>query len=313
MDFGDLFVPGRGQVSLHYDWIWLMLLNAMRTGDPACLRLGGEMARHRIDIDQFWSDRDLPEVRGLQRGDHNYPSFHCNRIYNIPGVSQNWLAGVALYYMLTGEPKALECCQRNAEGLKAGWAWVAQNKPYGGPQGDMAANAWSMNSYCAMYRLTADKKWLDEALGLFTAHVVPKWKSQGPFLHDPARQIQQQDYIQEDMKYCHSLASFCELHHLTGDETVFKLLTEGCEKPFPDSFFEAPLFLADLYAYVGLKKQNPEYLVKAADSFGAGFPMSKCPPVYLPDNGTWSRMAAMTLRTGHLLQYAFWKQSKDKK
>jgi hypothetical protein len=312
MDYGDVFVPGRGQVSLHYDWTWIMLVNALRTGDPAFLKLGRDMARHRIDIDQLWSDRDLPECRGLQRGDHNFPSFHCGRLSQVPDVECNWLAGVALYYMLTGEPKALECCQRDAEGLKAGWAWVDKVKPYGGPQGDMAANAWSMDSYSAMYKLTADRKWLDEALGLFNAHVVPTWKSLGPFLHDPAGQIQSQDYIQSDMKYCYSIASFCELHHLTGDETLFNLLKEGCDKPFPNSFFEAPIYLADLYAYVGYTTKNQDDLKKAAESFAAGFPMSKSPPVFLPDNGTWSRMAAMTLRTGHLLQYGWWKSKEGK-
>ena len=307
MDYGDLAVPGRGPVSLHHDWTWLMLLNAMRFGDMSFVRLGADMARHRIDIDQHWSDRDPAETRGLQRGDFNFPSFNCYRLYRYPGVSSNWLAGVVLYYMLTGEPKALECCQRNGEGLKAAWEHIAKTKPWAGPQGDMAANAWGIASYCALYDLTADKQWLDEALKLFNTNVTAKWKGLGPHLHDGANQIQSQDYIQEDMKYCYAIAPLCELHSLTGDENLFKLLTEGCAKPFPDSFFEAPLFLSDLFAYVGLKTNNAEYLTKAADLFAQSFPESKCPPVYLPDNSTWSRTSAMTLRTGHLLQWANWK------
>lgn len=307
MDFGDLFVPGRGQVGLHYDWTWLMLVSALRTGDMSFVRLAAPMARHRIDVDQFWSDGDPPEVRGLQRGELNFPMFHCYRLYRLPRVDTNWLAGVVLWHMLTGEPKAVECCARNAEGLKAGWAHVAKAKQWMGPQTDMAANAWTMSSYCAMYKLTGDKRWLDEALGLFRTNVVPKRKSHGPFLHDPARQIQSQDYIQEDMKYCYALGPFCELHHLTGDADLMKLLQEGCERDFPDSFFEAPLFLADLYAYVGLKTNNQEHIRKAADLFAQAFPESRCPPVWLPNNSVWSRTSAMMLRAGHLLQYANWK------
>jgi hypothetical protein len=309
MDFGDLPVPGRGQVGLHYDWTWIMLLSALRTGDMNFVRLAAPMARHRIDVDQLWSDRDPPEVRGLQRGDLNFPAFHCYRLYRLPTVETNWLAGVALWYMLTGEPKAFECCQRNAEGLKAGWAHVAKTKPWAGPQNDMAANAWGMASYCAMYKLTGDRKWLDEGLGLFRTNVIAKRKSLGPFLHDAAHQIQSQDYIQEDMKYCYALASFCELQHLTGDEDLMKLLQEGCQQDFPDSFFEAPFFLSDLYAYVGHKTDNADYVKKAADLFAQAFPESKCPPVFLPDNSVWSRTSAMMLRTGHLLQYANWKQA----
>jgi hypothetical protein len=308
MDFGDLFIPGRGPVSLSYDWTYLMLLGALRTGDPNFVRLGSQMARHRIDIDQLWSDKDPPEINGLQRGDFNFPSFHCYRLYAPPRVGTNWLAGVVLHYLLTGEAKALECARRNADGLKTAWAWIDRTKPYAGPQGDMADNAWGIESYCAMHALTADKTWLDEALGLFNRHVVPKWKTYGPFLHDPDHQIQSQDYIQEDLKYCYSIASFCQLHHLTRDETVFKLLQEGTEKPFPDSFFEAPLYLSDLYAYVGMVTKKPALLKQAAESLSQAFPESKCPPVFLPGNTTWGRTSAMMLRTGHILQYANWKK-----
>ncbi|HOX04824.1 MAG TPA: hypothetical protein PK280_00365 [Planctomycetota bacterium] len=312
MEFGDLGVPGRGHVSLHYDWTWIMWLNLMRTGDPSFARLGASMARHRIDIDELWSDRELAECRGLQRSDYNFPSYHCNRLYYVPDGRANWISGVALYYMLTGEPKALECCLRNGEGLRAAWDWVAKAKAWGGPQGDMAANGWGMFSFCTLYDLTADRKWLDEGLKLFNANVVPKWKGLGPHLHDGANQIQSQDYIQEDLKYCHAIVPLCELHRRTGDETVFKLLKEGCEKPFPDSFFEAPRYLADLFAYVGMKSGKPEYLETAADLFAQSFPESKCPPVFLLNNSTWSRDAGMTLRTGHLLQYAHWKAAAKK-
>ncbi len=307
MDYGDLPVPGRGPVCLHYDWTWIMLINAMRFGDPAFLRIGTAMARHRIDVDQNWSDRDPPETRGLQRGDYNFPSFHCYRLYRYPGVSTNWIAGVALYYMLTGEPKAMECCLRNGEGLRAGWEHIAKTKPWGGPQGNVAANAWAVASWCALYDLTADRKWLDDALNLFNTNISAIWKVHGPHLHNPNDQIRGQDYQKEDMNYCYAIASLCELHRHTGDEKVFKLLSDGCAKPFPDSFFEAPLFLADLFAYVGARIGIAEYLATAADLFAQSFPESKCPPVWLPDNSTWSRTSAMALRAGHILQWAWWK------
>ena len=301
MDFGDIFVPGSGPAGLHYDWTWVMLLNLMRTGDVNFMRLGADMARHRIDVDQLWSDRDVPAVSGLQRGEFNYTDLHCYRLWVPPTPSSNWLAGVALYYMLTGEPKALECCLRNGAGLKAAWAAPRA------PRADMAANAWAISSCCALYDLTADKKWLDEALGLFRTNVAEKRKHHGPFLHDPTYQIQGQSYIQDDAKYCCAIGPFCDLHRHTGDEAVLKLLTEGCEKEFPESFFEAPLFLADLYAYVGHRTGKAVYLKKAADLFAQGFPESKSPPVFLPDNSTWSRQSAMMFRAGHLLQYAHWK------
>lgn len=308
MDFGDLLVPGSGPASLHYDWLWIMLIDGMRTGSPNAMGLAEAMARHRIDVDQHWSDRDPPEFCGLQRGGYNFSHYHCYRLYRPPGVSSDWLAGVVLYYMLTGEPKALECCRRNAEALKKGWARILETRPYAGPQGDMAVNGWSMASYGAMYGLTADKKWLEEATGLFHTNVVAKWKALGPFLHDGAGQIASQDYIKDDIRYCYSLQSLCELHHLTGDEKMMELLLAGCQKEFPPSFFDAPFFLSTLYAYVGHKTGNAEYVKRAAELFAEGFPESKSPPVYLPDNSTWTRQAGMMLRTGHILQYANWKK-----
>ena len=307
MDFGDISVPGRGPVSLSGDWLWIALLGALRTGDVNFMRLAAQMARHRIDVDQFWSDRDPPEVRGLQRGSLNFPAFHCYRLYRPPDVRTNHLAGVALYYMLTGEPKALECCRRNAEGLKVAWTYVARTKPWAGPQGDMAANASGIHAYCAMYGLTGDRKWLQEALGLFRTNVCAKWKALGPHLHE-RRQIRSQDYTRDDIKYCSALASFCLLHHLTGDRQLLKLLRAGCDKDFPENFFDAPLFLADLHAYVALRTNKADYAEDAVEHWIQAFPESKCPPVFLPGNSQWSRSSARTLRAGHLLQYYFWKR-----
>jgi hypothetical protein len=310
MDFGDLAVPGSGSVSLHYDWPWVMLVAAMRTGDPGFVRLAAEMTRHRIDIDQQWSDRELPEYRGYQRVGFTYPHFHCERFTRSqPNVADNWLAGVVLYYMLTGEPKALECIERNAQALLAGWKRMAANSDdyYTGRKlGDMQMAARSIFAYCAIYDLTADTAWLEEALKLFHTYVVAKWEAHGPHLH--ARdQIRSQGYIRDDVKYCYSIQAFCELHRHTGDKKLLELLQAGCDAEFPENFFDAPLFLADLSAYVALVTGDRDYLDDAVEFWIEGFPESECPPVYLPDNSQWSRRKAMMLRTGHLLQYAHWK------
>ncbi|MFW6158072.1 MAG: hypothetical protein ACOC8E_01785 [Planctomycetota bacterium] len=307
MDFGDISVPGCGPVSLHYDWLWIMLLNGMRTGDPRFVSEAIDMARHRIDIDQSWSDRDPPEANGLQRRDSLFPAFHCRRLYHMPSVRSNWLAGVVLYHMLTGDVAALECARRNADGLKTAWAHIAKTKPYRGPQGNMAAAAWAMHAWIAMHDLTADRAWLDEATKLFRTNVLAKWKEHGPHLHE-RKQIRGQGYTRDDMKYCYAAHIFCLLHERTGDEKLFELLKAGCDKDFPENFFDAPLFLADLHAYVGLKTGETDYLDDAVEHWIQGFPESKCPPVFLPKNSQWSRRKAMFMRAGHLLQYAFWKQ-----
>ena len=36
-----------------------------------------------MNVDQLWSDNDPPDVRGLQRGNINWPSFECFRLYKF--------------------------------------------------------------------------------------------------------------------------------------------------------------------------------------------------------------------------------------
>jgi hypothetical protein len=311
MDYGDLVVPGHGPVSLHYDWVWIMLTSAMRTGDPNFMRLATTMARHRIDIDQLWSKREATDnCRGLQMGGC-YGDFHSYRLYRPPGVGDNWLAGVALYYMMTGDPKALDSCRLNGESLKNAWKWVGDTKPYGGPQGSVMANAMGINTYCAMYALTADRSWLGEALDLFRRHIVPIRESRGPFLHDPMNQFRSQGYAKEDIQYCHSIGMLCELQHVTGDEQVMQVLKDGCAQEYPPAgYFEAPIFLSSLYGYVGWKTGDKEMLARAAELFAEGFPESKSPPCYIPDNSTWSWHSAMSLRSALVLQTAAWRTGK---
>ena len=315
MDFGDLSVPGKGQVSLHYDWPLLVMLEYLRNGDASALRLATEMARHRIDVDQYWSDRDPPNINGIQSGSV-WPTFHAKGGKRKgratgPNPGGTWIAGPALWYMLTGEPKAREACLRSAEGLVRAWESIAKEKVYGGGiKVRMAANAWAIDSFCATYDLTGEKRWLNEALKLFNTNITDKWKKYGPHLHAPGKgQLVGQSYIKEDIQYCYAIAQLCNLHRQTGDKNVLKLLTDGCEKPLsPDSYFDAPIFTAGLYAYVGRVTQNPVYLKKAVEDFGLGFPESKNPPVYLPNNNTWSSRAAMLLRAGELVQYGLGKQ-----
>jgi hypothetical protein len=308
MDFGDIPMPGRGPSGLAYDWTLIMLLNAMRTGDVAFMRFGTEMARHRIDVDQLWSDRDPAHCTAIQRAG-GFPAFHCYRLYRPTGVGSNHLAGTALYYMLTGEPKALECCERNVEGLKAAWAHIAKTKPWAGPQGDMSANGWSMHAYCSMYAISGEKKWLDEALGLFKTNVTAKRRGLGPHLHD-RKQIRSQGYTKDDIKYCYALYPFCLLQYYTGDKALLKLLQEGCDADFPENFFDAPMFLSDMHAFVAMQTGKEDYADDALEHWLEAAPESKCPPVFLKRNSIWNRRAGMHLRAGHLLQYYFWKKSR---
>jgi hypothetical protein len=160
-----------------------------------------------------------------------------------------------------------------------------------------------------MYALTAERKWLDLALGLFRAHVLPKWKHQGSHLHD-VRQIYQQEYAKDDIRYCHSIMPFCLLHRFTGDALLLEMLRAGSEREFPQNYFDAPLFLADLDAYAALCTGKAEYAARGVEHWLQASPEGKCPPVWLPDSSTWAMRSPMHLRAGHLLAYYCWLKSR---
>lgn len=311
MDFGDLPMPGHGPTSQQNDWLWIMLMGAIRTGNPGFMRMADDMGGHRIDIDQLWSDRDMPELNGLQRGPNNFPGFHCYRLYYVPIVSYNHLEGMVLYYLMTGDTKALEACMRNAEGMRRAWKNVLEKQPWAGPQTDMAANGWSIHGYCSMNALTGKQEWLDEALTLFRTNVVAKWRSLGPHLHS-RDQIASQSYMKDDIKYCHAIANFCLLHKLTGDPDILKLLEEGSEQPFPENYYDAPLYLAGLHAYIAIASKKPELLEQAVEDWITASPEDKEIPVFLPGNSVWADIKSMHMRSGHLLQYGLWKSRKTK-
>ncbi|MHC4916286.1 MAG: hypothetical protein ACYTGB_12420, partial [Planctomycetota bacterium] len=71
-----------------------------------------------------------------------------------------------------------------------------------------------------------------------------------------------------------------------------------------------PLFLADLHAYAALKAGKEDYADDAIEHWIEASPESKSVPVFLPNNSKWSSRRAMHLRTGHILQYYFWKKGK---
>jgi len=296
MDFGDLlWQPGTCQ--LHYDWTWVMLLNWMRQGQPEFLEMGTQMARHRIDVDQCWSDRDELAYRACCAYEKGYTDIHHGRgVRGRPTTTHTWVSGVVLYYMLTGEQKAYECAMRTYQGLLERAVNPKRKSP--GTGGQMRSTGWSILNLCSLYDLTADKKYLDDAMVLFKNHVVPTWKKDGP-------------YLQKGLQYYYSTQGFCELQHRTGDANVMKLLEEGCAGQFPKkTYSEWPIFLSNIYAYVGYKKGKPEYIKTAQDYFTGYVSGSKSPPAYRIGSGAWTKETCKTIRNGHILQYVKWKLNK---
>ena len=314
MDFGDIAVPSKGTISLSYDWPYAMHIAAMQTGNPLFMQLATQMIKHRIEIDQGWSEREVEQFKGLQRKTGTYTQFHVSRFSHhssTPTVIDNWLPGIILHYMMTGDMKSLEAAKVNIAAIEREWIRLTNTKNYSDQKKKyhLQGISRSIFAYIAMYDLTADQVWLDKANKQFETFVVPIWKRQGPHLH-AANQTASQEYTQGDIRYCYSIQALCELHHVGGNTNVLALLKAGCEKEFPENFFDAPLFVANLNGYVAEVTGNEDYADNAIDLWIEGFPESKCPPFYMPDNSIWYLRNIMIMRTSHLIRHYYWKKPK---
>lgn len=298
MDFGDNLWDG-GYSSLHYDWTWIMLQNYLRTGKQEFLDIGTTMAKHRIDIDQIWTNKDSQYYSNLTRYEMCFTSIHggLKEGYYGPITSHTWLSGVVLYYMLTGDMKAKECAINCGKGLSRRQVSRYRNKARAG--GQTRESGWAILGFCSLYDMTSDKKYLDEAMVLFNNHIMKQWQARGP-------------YLESNLQYYYSTQGLCELHDRTNDPNILKLLKEGCDGQFPKkSYAEWRVFLSNIHAYVGYKTKDEKYIKSAEDLFSI-YTNSKSYLKCYAETGAWDKESGKLLRNGHILQFVKWKMKKDK-
>jgi hypothetical protein len=172
-----------------------------------------------------------------------------------PDPGQNWLSGVVLYYQLTGDPKARECALRNYQGIEARavkWLRTEQSDDI-----YLYGSFLTMKNLMSLHSMTGEKKYLDDVGTMLSGHLLPRFVKCGPFLFEPRLEIRGQEYHRLGEQFCYGILTLGEYHHRTGDPRVGKVLAEACVAEFPETYFEAPLFLSDLYAYVGSAAFKP--------------------------------------------------------
>lgn len=302
MDFGDLYWA-EGASSLHYDWTWIMLMNYLRLGDRGFLDMGTEMAWHRIDVDELWSDKEDQAFRGLTRYEKGYTDIHggVKDGYYKPITSHHWASGVALYYMLTGDEAAKECTLRSAMGVRQRQVSRFKASPNAG--GQPRESGWSILVLCAAYDVTGDKQYLDDALLLFTNNLKAMWKEKGTFFGGKAES--------PDIQYLYCLQPLCELHHHTGNEEILALLKEGAAaNPNTGNLIEIN-HLSNLYGYVGLMEKNQDYIKKGEAVFAKAVQGDN--PACYGGGGAWTKETGKRVRYGQILHYAHWKLAGDGK
>jgi hypothetical protein len=168
MDFGDIPWGGQGgegaYSSGHYDWPYGMLLQFVRSGDYAFFRLGEEMARHRMDIDQYHTDRGSPYLNHFQWNE--FGNHDRNPEPWEPKPSHTWIQGLILYHLLTGDRKAKEAALEVGQAISTYWQLVPGSA-------EIRIQGWSIENLLALYQLTGKQEYLDLAVKIYREKTTP--------------------------------------------------------------------------------------------------------------------------------------------
>ena len=151
-NFGDI-AWGDGYSSLHYDMVFSMLLNFFRTGDYRFFDFGRDMVAHRRDYDQWHGTASNAPRRGGQAYEKGY--FHGN--YDGPQPSHNWIQGLLLWHVLTGDEGAREAAVEN-------FGFIQRNHPetWSGWWGSRILG-WQLEALVDLYNYLGDPAYLSLA------------------------------------------------------------------------------------------------------------------------------------------------------
>jgi hypothetical protein len=256
--------------------------------------MGVAMARHRAEIDQGWSQRDMKMFQGVTHYERNSTDTHgdVDDGRSKPNVSHHWACGEVLSYMLTGDEKARECALWSAEGVR--------NRI---DTGQARSAGWGILLCCSVYDMTADKQWLDLATERWEKLLLPKWKAKGD--------VTWGDGGKWYVPTWYPLYPLCVFHEHTGNPDVLEYLKDACAKcpaelPHPiESNHQS-----NLLAYVGYLTKNEDYIKKAEAAFMHCIPAGS--PGLCAGSSAWTKECAKKLRYGHLLEYFEWQAAQKK-
>ncbi|MCG3181749.1 MAG: hypothetical protein BIFFINMI_04149 [Phycisphaerae bacterium] len=304
-DFGDLFWA-EGCCSLHYDWTWVMALDYVRLGDRYFFDRTAEMAEHRIDVDQIWSDREAVFFRGLTRYEKGFSNIHggAKDGWYKPITSHVWVRGVVWYYYLTGDESARECALRTAMGVKI--RQVAAHEKEGERLNDQTrASSWAIAILCDVYDMTGDKQYLDQAMTLWNNHLKALWKEKG----DPSFGMRGGNSLQ----FFYPAQPLCLLHMRSGDKELLDYIRAAAAWTANEDNWKGMAYHDDMasqlnnyFGYLAVVDKDPKQLDEARKLFVRGMEKDNRLSLYA-GSGAYTKEVCKKLRNGHIWLWAEWK------
>ncbi len=236
-DFG-----GNGYSNLQHDLIQDLLVQFVRTGNPAHLPFVAPMVRHYCDVDvrHFHTDKRL-EGGGILPDKEDYQLYTSPHTALCVSMSHSYVEGLLNYAFLTGDRRACEV------GLKMGEAMTAAMEPEGAiyvearpdAQQWIADNGQALVGLCALYEATGRQGYLEAARRcaaylLRTQNQDGSWFARSPGALDQAagfeRTVGAGENIFSDkggVSQSVVLRGLMRFHQVTGDDDVAQAFLQG--------------------------------------------------------------------------------------
>jgi hypothetical protein len=120
-DYGDLRWSGNGCGTFsgnHYDWVYGMYLQYLRSGDLPYADLARVMARHEIDFDIYHTTADGPAFNYQKNWEDRPTHDNPGNCFGAGRPSHTWVQGYALHWLLTGDHRGKDAFDEILEGVR---------------------------------------------------------------------------------------------------------------------------------------------------------------------------------------------------
>jgi len=163
--FGDA-AWGDGYSSNHYDLPGFLLIHFLRLGDRAFWDQAEPHIRQASEWGQYWGIDPNPFVPSISFYEKTQHGIDPDWFRPVP--SHNWIRRLILYYWLTGHRAAYDAALFNAEGL---WRYfyqafdISDPASFGfdpnnwSPLSESRFLSWTLDNILEVYALTGDAKW----------------------------------------------------------------------------------------------------------------------------------------------------------